>query len=74
MDVDLAEWHSGDTIVNEATFASGAGIVFTRTATAQLDFPDPSPSTKTVDKSWAMAGDRLTYTLHIRESLDRSAT
>jgi uncharacterized repeat protein (TIGR01451 family) len=64
--IDLAGWHSGDTVVNEATFSSGTGLAFTRTASTQLDFPDPSPSTKTVDKSWAMAGDRLTYTLHIK--------
>ena len=65
LNVDLAQWHSGDEVVNEATFASGTGLVFTRTATTRLDFADPSPSSKSVDKSWAMAGDRLTYTLHI---------
>ncbi len=68
IDVDLAEWRTGDTIVNEATFASGTGIAFTRTTTSQLDFPDPSSSSKTVNKSWAMAGDRLIYTLHIENA------
>jgi uncharacterized repeat protein (TIGR01451 family) len=66
INVDLAEWHNGDVIVNEATLNNGAGIAFTRTAASLLNFPDPSPSSKTVSKSWATTGDRLTYTLQIR--------
>jgi uncharacterized repeat protein (TIGR01451 family) len=65
IDVDLAEWHSDDIIVNEATMDGGGKLVFTRTATTRLDFPDPALSTKAVDKTWAIAGDQLNYTVHI---------
>jgi uncharacterized repeat protein (TIGR01451 family) len=68
VDVAMAGWTFGDPITNVATFDGGAGQVFSRTAVTTLDFPEPSPSTKSVDKSQALAGDVLTYTLVIKNS------
>jgi uncharacterized repeat protein (TIGR01451 family) len=73
-DIDLTEWASGDLVVNKATFDSGTGQVFTRTATTKLDFADPTPSAKMVDPKWAKAGDTLTYTVRIESSSSASGT
>jgi uncharacterized repeat protein (TIGR01451 family) len=72
--VDSDAWSSGDLVINKATFDSGTGQVFTRTAATRLDFADPTPSIKTVDKRWAMAGDTLTYTIRIENGSQISDT
>jgi len=74
IDVNLTEWSSGDLVINEASFDSGMGQVFTRTAATQLDFADPAASAKMVDQRWVMAGDTLTYTVRIQNDSSISDT
>jgi uncharacterized repeat protein (TIGR01451 family) len=71
LDVASGNWHSGDLVSSVVTFDSGTGRVFTRTALAALDFPDPFPSAKTVSEM-ADLGQALTYTLHIWNASARS--
>jgi uncharacterized repeat protein (TIGR01451 family) len=68
VDMDPSGWSIGDLITNSAVFDSGTGQVFTRTTTTVVEFPDPSPSIKEVDKSEALAGDVLTYTVHVENA------
>ncbi len=65
VDVDLTNWAFGNVITNAALFNSGAGLVFTHTTTNMVDIPDPSASTKGVNQSKALAGEVLTYTMHV---------
>jgi len=65
VDVVTGGWTIGDLITNGVTFDSGAGLVFTRTAITVMDFPDGSLSIKGVDRSQALAGDVLGYTIHV---------
>jgi uncharacterized repeat protein (TIGR01451 family) len=74
VDVDLSGWSISDPITNTVVFDSGAGLVFTRTAVSTLDFPDPSPSVKTVDKDRALEGDVLTYTIRVENASSISET
>jgi uncharacterized repeat protein (TIGR01451 family) len=74
VDVDLSGWSISDPITNTVVFDSGAGLVFTRTAVSTLDFPDPSPSVKTVDKDRALEGDVLTYTIRVENASSISDT
>jgi uncharacterized repeat protein (TIGR01451 family) len=74
VDVAIGGWTAGDSITNTVSFDSGTGLVFTRTASSVLAFPDPSPSHKTVDKETALAGDVLTYTICIENGSDANST
>lgn len=66
VDVVTDNWAANAPITNAITFDSGVGLVFSRTATTRLDFPNASPSFKTVDKEAVLAGDVLTYTIHVQ--------
>ncbi len=66
VDVGRAGWSYGEHVANTITFDDGAGHTFTRTALTLVEFPDPSPSTKAVDKAAALAGDALTYSIRLR--------
>ncbi len=63
---DPAQLHSGERLTNTVTFASGYGLVFTRTATVALLSTDLAGSYKAVDQLAARSGDRLTYTVHLQ--------
>ena len=66
--VQISGWHYGDLIKNTATFTDNTGAIFSKTIITTLDFPDFSVSTKTVNKQFALAGEMLTYTLHIENA------
>jgi hypothetical protein len=66
VDTATGGWVAGEPITNVVTFA-GSGLVFSRTTVTRLDFADPSPSHKQVDKDQALAGDVLTYTIDIQQ-------
>ncbi len=65
VDVAAGGWTDGDRIANTVTFDSGAGLVFTHAVASVVGVPDASPSVKWVDKSQALAGDVLTYTIRV---------
>jgi uncharacterized repeat protein (TIGR01451 family) len=65
VDLDPTGWAVGDRVRNEAVFNSGSGILFTQTADTVVSFPDPSPSTKRVDRDTALAGQVLNFTVQV---------
>jgi uncharacterized repeat protein (TIGR01451 family) len=65
VDVAMGGWKNGDLITNVVTFDSGAGLVFSHTVGSVVTLPDASPSVKWVNKSEALAGDVLTYTIRV---------
>jgi uncharacterized repeat protein (TIGR01451 family) len=68
--VDLATsgWANGDLVTNTITFDGGDGQVYTRSVASELLFPDTSRSAKMVSDSQVVAGDVLTYTIHLEYS------
>lgn len=66
--VNPTGWTNGQLITNTATFSDGVSLAFDSTATSALDFFDLTPSTKNVNKTAAMAGEVLTYTVHVENA------
>lgn len=66
--VNNAGWVSGETITNTATFSDGNSLTFDRSAFTMLDFFDLSSSSKGVNRSMALAGDTLTYTIRVENT------
>ncbi len=66
--VNPAGWVSKQMITNTATFSDGISLNFNKTAVTTLDFFDLSRSTKNVDKAVAVAGEVLTYTVHVENA------
>ncbi|MBN1877655.1 MAG: S8 family serine peptidase [Anaerolineae bacterium] len=69
VDVAPAGWTNDDIITNAVVFDSGTGLVFPRTTTTVIRVPDPAPSTKIVNEAEALAGDVLTYIVHVENSI-----
>ncbi len=66
VNVSSGGWTVGDSITNTITFWDGVAMIVTHTAVTRIDIPDPTPSTKWVDKSVMLAGDTLVYTVTIK--------
>ena len=56
----------GEIIASTAQFDNGAGLSFTRTMASLLLAADLSGSTKQVDRTAALVGEPLTYTIHLQ--------
>lgn len=66
--VNPGGWVNGQLITNTATFSDGVSLTFNRTTTSVIGFFDLTPSTKSVNKALARAGEVLTYTVHVENA------
>lgn len=66
LNTDATALTEGETITSTAQFDNGAGLVFTRTTVSLMLAADLSKSTKTVDRTAALAGEAVTYTIQLQ--------
>lgn len=74
LESDPQEVVDGDRLTSTVTFATGKGIIFTRSAVVALLSTNLVGSNKTVDKVWAQSGDLLTYTINVQSASAISST